>query len=70
MPSIGRASRLSAGWEATLVDPLPADGQDVSRRLMSTEPDAKAQRVFLVIDNGSVHRGQRSIDRLRGSGPT
>jgi hypothetical protein len=36
---------------------------------MSTEPYRKAQRVFLVIDNGSAHRGQRSIDRLQGTWP-
>ena len=36
---------------------------------MSVAPYAHAQRVFLVIDNGSAHRGQRSIDRLQGAWP-
>ena len=34
---------------------------------MSTPPYNKAQRVFVVVDNGSAHRGKRSIDRLQGS---
>ena len=38
-------------------------------QFMSQHPYAKAQRVFLVIDNGSAHRGKRSIDRLRGTWP-
>ena len=33
------------------------------------EPTAlhQAQRVFVIVDNGSAHRGQRSIDRLQGT---
>ena len=36
---------------------------------MSVEPYSKAQRVFVIVDNGSAHRGQRSIDRLQGAWP-
>ena len=36
---------------------------------MSVEPYASARRVFLVVDNGSAHRGNRSIDRLRSAWP-
>lgn len=32
--------------------------------VMSQEPYRSAQRVFWIIDNGSSHRGQRSIDRM------
>ena len=35
-------------------------------RLMAREPYASAHRVFWVVDNGSSHRGQASIDRLEG----
>src|SRR5213078_1591408 len=28
---------------------------------------SQAQRVFVIADNGSAHRGQRSIDRLQGT---
>jgi hypothetical protein len=33
-------------------------------QVMAKEPYASARRVFWVVDNGSSHRGQRSIDRL------
>jgi DDE superfamily endonuclease len=35
-------------------------------QFMSVEPYSKAQRVFLIVDNGSAHRGQKSIKRLQG----
>jgi DDE superfamily endonuclease len=34
---------------------------------MTTEPYASAERVFWVVDNGSSHRGQASINRLEGA---
>ena len=34
-------------------------------QVMAQEPYASARRVFWVVDNGSSHRGQRSIDRLQ-----
>ena len=37
--------------------------------VMTTEPYASAKRVFWVVDNGSSHRGQASIDRLEGPWP-
>ena len=33
---------------------------------MTTEPYRSARRVFWIVDNGSSHRGQASIDRLEG----
>jgi hypothetical protein len=38
-------------------------------QFMSEHPYKQAQRVFLIIDNGSAHRGKRSIDRLQGAWP-
>jgi len=35
-------------------------------QVMSCEPYACARRVFWVVDNGSSHRGQASIERLQG----
>ncbi len=35
-------------------------------QVMTQEPYASARRVFWVVDNGSSHRGQSSIDRLEG----
>lgn len=35
-------------------------------QVMRKEPYASARNVFWIVDNGSSHRGQRSIDRLEG----
>jgi DDE superfamily endonuclease len=49
----------------------PKDGIEpfdaLVEQFMSVEPYASAQRVFVVVDNGSAHRSQRSIDRLQGA---
>ena len=39
-------------------------------QVMTAEPYASARRVFWVVDNGSSHRGQPSIDRLEHRWPT
>jgi hypothetical protein len=36
------------------------------RQVMTKEPYASARRVFWIVDNGSAHRGQASIERLQG----
>jgi transposase len=36
-------------------------------QVMSAEPYASARRVFWLVDNGSSHRGQASIERLEGA---
>jgi hypothetical protein len=64
-----------AAWDARrarIVDRCaPNDGIEpfdtLIEQFMSIEPYASAQRVFVVVDNGSAHRGQRSIDRLQGA---
>ena len=38
-------------------------------QVMTTEPYATARRVFWVVDNGSSHRGQASINRLQDRCP-
>lgn len=49
----------------------PKDGiepfDQLVEQFMSVPPYNKAQRVFVVVDNGSAHRGKRSIDRLQGA---
>ncbi|HZV73327.1 MAG TPA: IS630 family transposase [Conexibacter sp.] len=37
--------------------------------VMTSESYASAQRVFWVLDNGTIHRGQKAIDRLQGTWP-
>ena len=43
---------------------------DLVKNVMSTEPYASARRVYWVVDNGSSHNGQRSIDRMTEAWPT
>jgi transposase len=38
-------------------------------QVMTVEPYASATRVFWIVDNGSSHRGQVSVDRLQGAWP-
>ena len=38
-------------------------------QVMTTQPYASARRVFWIVDNGSSHRGQASVDRLEGAWP-
>jgi hypothetical protein len=51
----------------------PKDGiepfDQLVEQFMSQHPYAYARRVFMIIDNGSAHRGKRSIDRLQGAWP-
>src|SRR5208283_2734885 len=35
-------------------------------QFMTQEPYRSAKRVFVIVDNGSAHRGKRSINRLQG----
>jgi len=39
-------------------------------RVMTLEPYASARRVFWVVDNGSSHNGQRSVERMTAAWPT
>lgn len=39
-------------------------------QVMTTEPYASARRVYWVVDNGSSHNGQRSVDRMAAAWPT
>lgn len=38
-------------------------------QVMGEEPYASADRVFWIVDNGSSHRGERSVRRLEGKWP-
>lgn len=43
---------------------------ELAAKVMSSEPYASARRVYWVVDNGSSHNGQRSIDRMNETWPT
>ena len=63
-----------AAWDvkrARLFDRCaPADGiepfDQLVEQFMTIEPYSNAQRVFVIVDNGSAHRGKASIKRLQG----
>jgi transposase len=38
-------------------------------QVMRAEPYRAAKRVFLIVDNGSAHRGAKSVERLEGRWP-
>ena len=66
-----------AGWDARRAKIFdrcaPKDGIEpfdaLVDQFMSQHPYKHAQRVFVIADNGSAHRGKRSIDRLQGTWP-
>jgi hypothetical protein len=66
-----------AAWDARRAELFdrcaPKDGIEpfdtLVDQFMTAAPYSNAQRVFLVLDNGSAHRGKRSIDRLEGTWP-
>jgi transposase len=43
---------------------------ELVEQVMTCEPYASAKRVFWIVDNGSSHNGQASIDRMRTAWPT
>jgi transposase len=43
---------------------------ELVEQVMTTEPYASAKRVFWVVDNGSSHTGQASIDRMKQTWPS
>lgn len=73
----GGALCYLAAWDARRAKIFdrcaPADGiepfDQLVEQFMSVEPYSKAQRVFLIVDNGSAHRGKKSIRRLQGAWP-
>ena len=50
-------------------DSAPVAFDALVAQVMAMEPYRSAKRVFWVVDNGTIHRGQRAADRLRGQLP-
>lgn len=63
---VGRGQVMGRTEDTTGIIPF---GRLVEQ-VMTREPYASATRVFWIVDNGSSHRGQASIDRLQGAWPT
>jgi transposase len=62
---VHRAKVFGRCEEKTGIEPF---GRLVEQ-VMTAEPYVSAERVFWVVDNGSSHRGQASVDRLEGEWP-
>jgi len=63
---VGRARVMGRCEDTTGIVPFGRLVQQV----MTIEPYASAKRVFWIVDNGSSHRGQCSVDRLQGEWPS
>jgi DDE superfamily endonuclease len=63
---VHRAQLMGRVAPKTGIEPFGA----LVNQVMSTQPYASARRVFWIVDNGSSHAGQHSIDRMRQSWPT
>ena len=63
---VHRAQVLGQIAPTTGIEPFT----DLVAQVMTTEPYASARRVFWVVDNGSSHNGQRSIERMQTAWPT
>jgi hypothetical protein len=62
---VHRASLFGRCEPTTGIEPFDA----LVRQVMASEPYASARRVFWVVDNGSSHRGEASVERLRRTWP-
>lgn len=62
---VHRAKVFGRGEETTGIEPFDR----LVGHMMTCQPYASARRVFWVVDNGSSHRGQASIERLEAGPP-
>ena len=62
---VHRARLIGRIAPTTGIEPFGA----LVEQVMRTEPYASARRVFWVVDNGSSHAGQPSIDRMQQAWP-
>ena len=62
---VGRTPRQAVDRCAPKDGIVPFD--QLVEQFMSVEPYNKAQRVFVIVDNGSAHRGKKAIKRLQGA---
>jgi hypothetical protein len=61
----GRAKIFARCESTTGIEPF----RRLVDQVMSAEPYSSAERVFWIVDNGSSHRGTRSVDRLTQDWP-
>jgi len=63
---VHRAHLMGGCEPSTGITPFEALVQQV----MTQQPSASAKRVFWIVDNGSSHRGQASVERMAARWPT
>ncbi len=63
---VHRAKVFGRCQDTTGITPFEA----LVEQVMTQEPYRSAKRVFWVVDNGSSHRGQKAIDRLKAQFPS
>ena len=63
---VHHATVIGRGTPTTGIAPFA----QLVEQVMTREPYASARRVFWVVDNGSSHAGQASIDRMHQAWPT
>jgi len=63
---VHRARLMGSVADKTGIAPF----MDLVAKVMTTEPYASARTVYWVVDNGSSHNGQRSVDRMLEAWPT
>ncbi len=62
---VHRARVFGRCQDTTGITPFEA----LVEQVMTQEPYKSASRVFWVVDNGSSHRGQKAVDRLKAQFP-
>jgi transposase len=62
---VGRGQVIGRCEDTTGIEPFAR----LVEQVMSMQPYASADRVFWVVDNGSSHRGEASIERMRAAWP-
>jgi hypothetical protein len=62
---VGRSRLVGRCEEKSGIEPFDR----LVEQVMGEEPYRSAERVFLIVDNGSSHRGQKSVERLEGRWP-
>lgn len=63
---VHRAQVIGTIAPSTGIEPFT----DLVEKVMTTEPYASARHVYWVVDNGSSHNGQRSLQRMHTAWPT
>ncbi len=66
VPTLPRGTSTEPGFSAMFVAKISIVAFDaLVAQVMAREPYRSAERVFWIVDGGTIHRGQRAADRLQ-----